>query len=479
MISGQGLNMHISIFRARVHPFWPQVWQEARSGLVSLKTQNGQRCGWVVWAMKMNVNLIKTYIKSSIYQYYINSCSKGNNQTIKNYTRWVWQGMLQLSQNLDASGSVGVEAALFPSKAQSEQFGSLAVISEIQCYFTWSTSKLRLDTIKLQQQVYGGTVHHLAHWHVKNAAQNAHSPASPELQVVVIYLQTRGQPQSCQNLRLSPGPELDSIDWSCSSTIYYGLVHDLMHPLERCNNSCATWIFIHCLCDATQNMKRLHSWLDLSIPSILKEGLSDPEGSTWRLSGLDRVRLAVSLKWFRVSCIPMGNPESISSRRLIQTISSNVGALEEPAITCINRYLSFRYKHGRHREKHRCEVGFFVWQTIFEQLRPAESPSSWTWTRKVGHSGGWNFEHPSLWIHFPTSLPKASNSDSIDCEHAGTAVAWKLAWLYAFNLHCFAQLCSVFQDFQSWKIGLVFEDCTCLCFPCICQTCLCFFPERT
>ena len=31
--------------------------------------------------------------------------------------------MLQLSQNLDASGSVGAEAALFPSKAQSEQFG--------------------------------------------------------------------------------------------------------------------------------------------------------------------------------------------------------------------------------------------------------------------------------------------------------------------------------------------------------------------
>ena len=140
-----------------------------------------------------------------------------------------------------------------------------------------------------------------------------------------------------------------------------------------------------------------------------------------------------------------GEPKSsISSRRLIQTITSNVGAF------------------GR-TSNHMTATGSFtsLWGWLlcvadhFCSTEPAESPSSWTWTRQVGRSGGWNFEHPSLWIHFPTSLPKAWNSDSIDCEHAGTAVAWKLAWLYLL-LICFVSLSCIlfFKIFQSWKSDL-------------------------
>ena len=63
-------------------------------------------------------------------------------------------------------------------------------------------------------------------------------------------------------------------------------------------------------------------------------------------------------------------------RRLIQTITSNVGALEEPQQAHIYIYIEtdtlvsdgVGYINSATGKRQTCEVGFFVWQTIFVQL---------------------------------------------------------------------------------------------------------------
>ena len=108
-----------------------------------------------------------------------------------------------------------------------------------------------------------------------------------------------------------------------------------------------------------KTMQRQNSWVDLSIASILKEGLNGPEGFTWRLSGLDRVRLAVSFFSGSVSHAFLWGTKNRQSHRGVwfRPLHLTLEPLEEQAITWPPPGVS-----------HRCEVGFFVWQTIFVQL---------------------------------------------------------------------------------------------------------------
>ena len=316
----------------------------------------------------------------------------------------------------------------------------------------WSTSKLRLDTIKLQQQVYGGTVHHLAHWHVKNAVQESKTP--PELRSKSSSTYNSRPPQSCQNLRLiiSPVPLIGF------------KMHDLMQR--------ALWQFMWHFeflpngCDATQSMQRLDSWVDLSIPSIPKEGLNGPEGFTWRLSGLDRVRLAVSFFSGFLSCIPMGNQNRQSHRGVwFRPLHLTLEPLEEPAIT----WPPPGGKHIAVRLASLCGRPFlFNWACGKSKFMNLDETS-------------WPLRRLKLWTSITlNSLPNFTSQGLEQWQH-WLWTCWHSSCLeislavFAFNLLCFAQLHSVFQDLSILKIGLVFEDyCTCLCFPCICQTCLCF-----